>query len=89
MKRLHCKIHGRVQGVFFRASTCDEALRLGLCGWVRNCADGSVECVAEGPQEKLQLLCAWLDHGPPAAHVAQIDENWGDATGEFKNFETY
>lgn len=84
--QLHCKIFGRVQGVFFRAATCDEATRLGLSGWVRNCADGCVECVAEGPQPKLNELRAWLNHGPPAAHVTRVEEHWGEATGDYHEF---
>lgn len=86
MKQLHCKIHGRVQGVFFRAATCGEARRLGLTGWVKNCADGSVECMAEGPMEQLNQLREWLSHGPSAARVERVEEQWRDASGEFKEF---
>ena len=52
--RIHCFIAGRVQGVSYRAYTQREATQLGLGGWVRNCADGRVELVAEGEQDKLQ-----------------------------------
>lgn len=87
MNQLHCKIFGRVQGVFFRASACDEAQRLGLTGWVKNCADGCVECVAEGPIEKLKQFREWLNHGPPAAEVERVEEKWSAASGEFKEFD--
>lgn len=82
-KRLHLHIYGRVQGVFYRATTCDEAQRLGLTGWVRNCPDGSVELIAEGPEKKLIRLREWCRQGPPAAAVERIEEAWSTASGEF------
>jgi acylphosphatase len=66
-------IHGRVQGVFFRAATRREALRLGIAGHAKNCADGSVEVVAAGAREALDKLADWLQHGPPAARVDHVD----------------
>ncbi|MGH7784100.1 MAG: acylphosphatase, partial [Candidatus Binatia bacterium] len=56
--RVHLRIEGRVQGVYFRASTVQQALRLGVTGWVMNCHDGSVEIIAEGLSEKLEELIA-------------------------------
>lgn len=56
--RLHLFVEGRVQGVYYRASAAEEALRLGLVGWVRNLRDGRVELVAEGPQASLEALLA-------------------------------
>lgn len=73
------KIHGRVQGVFFRAGTQKEAARLGLKGWVRNASDGSVEAVAEGERETLEKFIAWCHRGPPAAVVKKVDVTWGPA----------
>ena len=67
--RVRLKIEGRVQGVFFRAATLEQAGRLGLKGWVRNCPDGSVEVVAEGERKKIEELVSWCHHGPPGAHV--------------------
>lgn len=85
-ERVHIMIHGRVQGVFFRASAEAEARRLGLGGWVRNCPDGSVEILAEGSREALEELLAWCAHGPPRAGVEHVDSNWQDYRGEFDDF---
>ncbi|MFT4196828.1 MAG: acylphosphatase [Pseudoxanthomonas sp.] len=65
-------VSGRVQGVFFRASTREQALRLGLHGSARNLADGRVEVIAAGTAEALAQLEAWLRQGPPAARVEQV-----------------
>ena len=64
-----CVVQGKVQGVFFRASTRQVALELGLSGWARNCADGSVEVLAKGPRDAVLALESWLQRGPPQAHV--------------------
>lgn len=85
--RAELKIHGRVQGVFFRQSTQAEAVRLGLTGWVRNRPDGSVEALAEGPADAVRELLAWCRQGPPAAEVSSVDIDWTDATGEYQDFE--
>ncbi|TXH85433.1 MAG: acylphosphatase [Rhizobium sp.] len=65
-------VTGRVQGVYFRQSTADQARQLGLDGWVRNLPDGRVEGVASGEQKALETLKAWLHHGPPAARVDDL-----------------
>ena len=65
-------VAGHVQGVHFRASTCAQALALGLAGHARNLADGRVEVIAEGSAAALAQLAAWLRHGPPAARVDAI-----------------
>lgn len=66
---LRCLVSGRVQGVFFRATTQEQARGLGLTGYVRNLADGRVEVVACGEREALQRLSAWLRRGPEFARV--------------------
>jgi len=71
-RRIHAIVSGRVQGVSFRAATLFEARRLGLVGWVRNLADGTVELEAEGPDEPIAALLAWCEHGPPAARVTGV-----------------
>lgn len=58
--------------MFYRAATQEAARRLGLTGWVRNLADGTVELVACGDTEKLKELEQWLWQGPPRARVAQV-----------------
>lgn len=70
---LHCLISGRVQGVFFRASTRSEAQRLGVCGWARNLPDGRVEVLACGPAEAVSRLRDWLRQGPPGAGVTDLE----------------
>jgi acylphosphatase len=65
-------VTGRVQGVSYRASTASEARRLGVVGWVRNRADGSVELEVEGSDERVAALLAWCEQGPPSARVARV-----------------
>ncbi|MGH8234612.1 MAG: acylphosphatase [Rhodanobacteraceae bacterium] len=65
-------VTGRVQGVFFRASTREQALRLGLTGYAKNLADGNVEVVACGTDTALAGLEKWLRQGPPAARVEHV-----------------
>jgi acylphosphatase len=69
---IHCFVSGRVQGVFFRAATREEATRLGLTGWVRNLPDGRVEVRACGAEDPLAALQQWLWQGPPLAHVQHV-----------------
>lgn len=77
---------GRVQGVFFRAATKEQAEGLGLNGWVRNRPDGRVEIVAEGDRERLGMLSAWAWQGPPGARVEQVEEAWSEAGAEPAGF---
>jgi acylphosphatase len=66
-------VGGKVQGVFFRASTRDRALQLGLRGYAKNLADGRVEVLAEGDARALDALERWLHVGPPRARVEWVD----------------
>ena len=86
LARVSLRVHGLVQGVYFRANTRDEAVRLGLVGWVRNEPDGSVSAVAEGPRAALDALVAWAHEGPAAARVDRVDVQWDDPTGEHDDF---
>lgn len=85
-KQIHCLVRGRVQGVFFRASTQREAKRLGLTGWAKNLADGTVEVVAEGEDDSLKEFLGWLQRGPTAARVERVDSRWRGYTGEWGDF---
>ena len=67
-----CIVSGRVQGVFFRASTRDQALALGVSGHARNLPDGRVEVLACGEAGAVTALCAWLQQGPPQARVSEV-----------------
>ncbi len=87
LKRLHIVVSGRVQGVWFRASTRERARILGLVGEVWNRADGRVEIIAEGPEEALRGLLEWAAVGPPTARVNGVDADWQPATGDFTAFE--
>ncbi len=73
MKRIHAKVKGRVQGVFYRASTKDKAKSLGLTGWVMNMPDGSVELEAQGSDKKIEELISWLYEGPPYSVVTNVE----------------
>ena len=86
-KRIFLTIRGRVQGVFFRASTQREARRLGITGWVRNKPDGSIELCAEGDEDAIKELSSWANHGPSAARVDHVDVRWRGYTGEFPEFQ--
>lgn len=85
-KQVHLLVRGRVQGVYFRASTERESRRLGLTGWVRNRPDGNVEIAAEGSEEALKELIAWAHHGPTGARVDHVDVHWRDFVGLLPDF---
>lgn len=84
--RATLRIRGRVQGVFFRASTREMAAPLGLDGYVRNLRSGDVEAVFEGPREVVDRAIAWCHQGPPSALVREVDVQWESATGEYDGF---
>lgn len=79
-------VYGRVQGVYFRGSTRDKARRLGIRGFVRNQADGSVYIEASGEKGAMATFIGWLHTGPPHAHVEhlEVDEM---APANFSGFE--
>ena len=67
------RIHGEVQGVFYRAWSAEQARDLGLSGWVRNRRDGTVEMLVAGEEAVVQRMIALCRDGPPAARVERID----------------
>ena len=80
-------IHGDVQGVGFRYFVMRTARQLGLHGWVRNRADGSVEMVAEGPRADLEKLMQAARQGPRSAEVTDVDAEWSAASGGLEPFD--
>jgi len=69
-------VSGRVQGVFFRASTPEAAEKLELRGWVRNARDGSVEMAVEGPRERVEAMLAWCWKGSTFSRVDDVAIEW-------------
>jgi len=84
MKTHHLRIHGRVQGVWFRESMRVEAERLNVAGWVRNMPDGGVEAVIQGPSGAVEALIKWARTGPPLARVDRVEI--GEAQGQYSGF---
>jgi len=85
--RAHVVVSGKVQGVYFRSETRDQALALGVTGWIRNRTDGTVEGVFEGDREMVEKLVRWCWQGPPAAEVSNVQVEWQDYTGECSGFK--
>lgn len=86
-KGVRVVVYGRVQGVFFRDFTCREAKKLALCGWVRNCSDGTVECFLEGEKKDIERMLDWLGRGSPLAKVSRVDIREEMAEQGFADFE--
>ena len=86
-QRLHAVVHGRVQGVGYRAFAARSAQQFGLTGWVRNRYNGTVETVAEGDRSLIENYLRELKRGPGPSNVSQIVEEWSPATLEFKRFK--
>jgi acylphosphatase len=86
------KIEGRVQGVGYRASFAEQAVALGLSGWVRNRRDGSVEAAVDGDARTIEAIITWAKRGPPAARVSNVtvEESGTQASpdGSFKILPT-
>lgn len=87
MQRWQLIIKGKVQGVFYRKSTAEQAQQLGVTGFVRNLDNGDVEVIAEGSQAQLQSLRAWCRHGPKSARVDDINLKVLAPSDEFSAFE--
>lgn len=86
--RAHLIIHGRVQGVWYRAETRSAAMRIGgLTGWVRNRSDGTVEALVEGERGDVEALIQWCRQGPPMARVTDIDIDWEEPAGDLEAFD--
>jgi acylphosphatase len=85
-KRAHVFVSGKVQGVYYRATTREEAQERGVEGWVKNLEDGRVEAVFEGESDDVQDIVEWCHEGSSAARVDDVEVQWKEATGEFDGF---
>lgn len=81
MKRVQVRVHGHVQGVFFRDTVSSEAEQRGIAGWVRNAPDGSVEAVFEGDTEAVEAMVELCGRGPRAARVERLDADQEEPEG--------
>lgn len=84
--RAHVYVHGRVQGVSFRASMRHNAQLFGVKGWVKNGDDGSVEAVFEGKKAAVDNIVSWCRQGPSGALVQRLDVCWEECVDEFDRF---
>lgn len=84
--RAHVFVSGRVQGVYYRATTRERANGAGVDGWVRNLDDGRVEAVFEGPESAIEAMIEWCHTGPPTARVEDVEVEYCDPEGA-KGFE--
>lgn len=89
MKELYCKVHGNVQGVFFRTFAQGEALRLSVVGYAKNLPDGTVEVVAQGDETNLREFFAKISIGPEEAEVESVDANWGPVNSDDERFSDF
>lgn len=80
--RAHVFVTGRVQGVFYRASTREAAAERDVDGWVMNLDDGRVEAVFEGPEEAVTAMVEWCQTGSPQATVEHVDVEYTEPKGE-------
>lgn len=87
MQEILAVVHGKVQGVWFRAWTRDMARELGVVGWVRNLPDGTVETLAQAEETVLENFISRLHDGPPLARVTEVSVTKGDAGAAFDSFE--
>ena len=85
-RRVHVIVGGRVQGVFFRAYTRDEAVKLGLSGWVRNRPDGSVEALIEGEKTAVEKMLQWFYQGSPHSLVKMVHATEEPPVGDNTTF---
>ena len=85
-ERLIACVHGRVQGVWFRGTCCEQARRLGVSGWIRNRHDGRVEAVFEGRESDVRRMLSWCHRGPRMAQVGEVKVEWGEPAGQPDGF---
>ncbi|ADD02811.1 acylphosphatase [Thermoanaerobacter mathranii subsp. mathranii str. A3] len=88
-KTVHLRITGHVQGVGLRYSVYQKAVSLGIAGYAENLYDGSVEVVAEGEEENIKELINFIKTGLRWARVDNVEENWSNYKGEYRDFRIY
>jgi acylphosphatase len=86
LKRVRVIVSGRVQGVWYRASTCDRAAELGVNGYVRNLPNGDVEFIAEGEEDRVNELIEWARRGPEGARVDKVEAERLPGDRDFNDF---
>ncbi len=86
IKRIHAIVHGRVQGVFFRETTCRQATTLALSGWVRNLADGTVETEFQGEEKTVTRMLDWLPQGSSLSEVTRVESQEKNPVSEEADF---
>ncbi len=84
--RAHIYLSGKVQGVFFRYATQEQAVARNVTGWVRNLPDGRVEALFEGEKSDVDEMVDFCRRGPSGARVEYVEVEWEDYSGEHKNF---
>ncbi|GAA5189022.1 acylphosphatase [Ferrimonas gelatinilytica] len=87
MKSVLARVSGKVQGVWFRASTLEQAQRLGVTGYVRNLDDGRVEILAQGGDNAVEALIDWARSGPSSASVSELLADEYDGEDLYLDFE--
>jgi acylphosphatase len=83
---VHVMITGRVQGVWFRATTRQKAEQIGITGWVRNTRDGCVEAIFEGEENCVKEMIEWCHRGPPLAKIENVEVKNQSLTNGFDGF---
>ena len=87
VKTIHAVVSGRVQGVYFRAYTLEEAQKYGLSGWVRNLPDGSVETIISGDAAQVDRMVSWLYMGSPMSEVRQVTIDELESDQQYSGFQ--
>jgi acylphosphatase len=86
MKTVHVKISGKVQGVWFRASTQEQAEKIGVKGWVKNTLDGDVEALFQGSEKQINAIIDWCYKGPSLSRVKNVKVTFLDTKELFNSF---
>jgi acylphosphatase len=84
--RVRISVRGRVQGVWFRGAARETAQLIGVVGWARNLADGSVEILAQGSPDAIERFRAWCEHGPTGARVDAVSTQREIVQGDLREF---